>query len=58
MNYHYFTKIRRDLMPKCCSNCYFYEECDHPNECCPKCDFYSDGECTLSKEEPEEELEE
>jgi len=32
-------------MPKCCSKCYMYEECENKNECCSECDYYSDGEC-------------
>ena len=47
----------RGVMPRCCSNCYMYDECENRNECCSECDYYSGGECLYSEVEPYEELE-
>ena len=38
-------------MPKCCSKCHMYYECETRNECCSECDFYSDYECLYEDEE-------
>ncbi|MEM3420755.1 MAG: hypothetical protein QW315_00655 [Candidatus Hadarchaeum sp.] len=43
-------------MPKCCKNCYLYDDCENRNECCEECDFYSDGECTLAEDEWQEDI--
>jgi hypothetical protein len=41
-------------MPKCCPNCYLYEECDRRGECCTECDFFENGTCVLKRSELEE----
>jgi len=41
-------------MPKCCTQCYMYDECENRNGCCPECDYYSNGECLYSVEPYEE----
>jgi len=38
-------------MPKCCSKCYMYDDCENKNECCAECDYYSDGGCLYEEEE-------
>jgi len=45
-------------MPKCCSKCYMYDECENRNECCQECDYYSNGGgvCLYSEVAPYEEL--
>lgn len=44
-------------MPRCCTKCHMFDECDNKNECCPECDYYSSGTCLLEEEGelPEEE---
>ncbi|MEM1689440.1 MAG: hypothetical protein QXX33_00440 [Candidatus Hadarchaeales archaeon] len=34
-------------MPRCCPNCYLFEECDQKGECCEECDFFENGRCAL-----------
>ncbi len=43
-------------MPKCCTHCYMFDECENRNECCSECDYYSNGECFYSEVAPYEEL--
>lgn len=43
-------------MPKCCTHCYMFDECENRNECCPECDYYSNSGCIYSEVAPYEEL--
>ena len=47
-------------MPKCCSKCYMFSDCEDRNECCLECDYFSNGKCFYAEEEEElrEEFEE
>ncbi len=45
-------------MPKCCTKCYMFDECDNKNECCSECDYYSDAKCLYAEEGEFEEREE
>jgi len=41
-------------MPKCCSSCYLFEDCENRDGCCEECDFYSNGDCGLVEDEWQE----
>gem|GEM_PF-1581126 len=37
-------------MPRCCENCWYYDNCSKKNECCEDCDYFEDGKCRFKQD--------